>query len=604
MVDDNAWHLFDDIPDGVIVANTTGTIVFANGQAMRLLGYARDELFGLSIDSLVPERFRARHSQHFRTFFAAPRARPLDGSLELHAVRRDGQEIPVDISLSPLRTEEDTLVLASLRDISERHRLLGEIRESADFNLAILASLEDHIAVLDRDGKVVAVNDAWVRFANSNGAEATDNFGPGVNYLDVCRRALEDGDEKVRLVLDGIRAVLDGSSTSYALNYACDSPTESRWFRMNVMPLVRQESGAIVSHTNITRLKLAELAKENALDEVERLQDQLRAENTCLREEIKNNHDFEEIVGQSDVLRLTLGKIEQVAQTDSNVLITGETGTGKELVARAIHERSSRKDRPLVKVNCAALPDSLLESELFGHKKGAFTGAISDRMGRFEVADGGSIFLDEISELAPVLQSKLLQVIEEGRFEPLGSDTTKKVDVRVIAATNRDLQAAIAEQKFRPDLFYRLAVFPIEVPPLRLRREDIPLLAWHFVTKHHAHLGKTITEIPDKEMEALTSYDWPGNVRELENLIERAMILSPGKSLVVAEWLSEPCKRADTRQGAGEQLESVERELIIEALEQCDWKIKGEGNAADRLDMPPSTVRSRMEKLGIKRPEQ
>ena len=352
---------------------------------------------------------------------------------------------------------------------------------------------------------------------------------------------------------------------------------------------------------DITEQKRAELKLRNALKEVAHLRDRLRAENIYLQEEIKSSYDFEEIVGQSEPLRLTLSKIEHVAETDANVLLLGETGTGTELFARAIHDRSFRKGRPLVKVNCAALPSSLIESELFGHVKGAFTGAISDKVGRFQLADGGTLFLDEIGELDPDMQIKLLRVLQEGEFERIGSGETIKVDARVIAATNRDLHASMARGSFRPDLYYRLAVFPIELPPLRLRRNDIPLLVWHFIEAKRARLGKTIESIPRSAMNALTKYDWPGNVRELENVIERAMILSPGPSLLLEEsfakagWSRPPASTSHN-------LEDIDRAHIISVLEDRNWKIKGEGNAADRLGLKPSTLRYRMRKLGIHRP--
>ena len=273
----------------------------------------------------------------------------------------------------------------------------------------------------------------------------------------------------------------------------------------------------------------------------------MRAENLYLQEEIASSQGFDEIVGESEPLRLTLTKIEHVADTDASVLLLGETGTGKELLARAIHNRSRRKDRPMVKVNLAALPSSLIESELFGHVKGAFTGAVSDKVGRFQLADGGTLFLDKIGELDPELQTKLLRVLQEGEFERIGSAQTSRVDVRMVAATNRDLHKAMEQGKFRPDLYYRLAVFPIEVPPLRLRREDIPLLVWHFVETKRVRLGRTIDSIPTKVMNALVEYDWPGNVRELENVIKRAMILSPRSTLILAE-LFQPVRRLQSEE--------------------------------------------------------
>lgn len=356
----------------------------------------------------------------------------------------------------------------------------------------------------------------------------------------------------------------------------------------------------LVCVEDITARKQAELELRQALQEVEQLKEQLQLENLCLRQEIKQAHVFEEIVGTSAPLQHTLESIEHVASTGASVLILGETGTGKELIARAIHSRSSRKDRPLVTINCAAVPGSLMESELFGYAAGAFTGALADKAGRFELADRGTIFLDEIGELPLELQAKLLRVLENGQFWVLGS-TMKTVDVRVIAATNRDLRHAIADGSFRSDLYYRLAVFPIEVPPLRARRSDIPLLAAHFIAKKQAELGKKFEHISDAMMEALVEYDWPGNVRELENVIERAMILSPTPVLQLDACLTSSVKLHQPHVSRND-LESVDRAHILQVLQDCRWRIKGPGNAAERLGLKSSTLRSRMKKLGIARP--
>ena len=352
---------------------------------------------------------------------------------------------------------------------------------------------------------------------------------------------------------------------------------------------------------DITEQKVAELGLRDALAEVERLRDQLLAENVYLKEEIRLAHGFDEIVGRSEPLRGTLTRIEHVAHTEASVLLLGETGTGKELFARAIHNRSPRKDNPLVKVSCAALPPSLIESELFGHVKGAFTGALSEKMGRFELADGGTLFLDEIGELDPELQTKLLRVLQEGEFEKIGSTETRRVDIRVIAATNRDLQLSMEAGAFRQDLYYRLAVFPIRIPPLRQRREDIPLLVWHFITKKRARLGKTIDTVPKHVLDTLVQYEWPGNVRELENVIERSMILSSGPTLLLSESFAKP---NESRRGGvpSSSLDEMDRTHIVGVLEDCGWRVKGANNAADRLGLKPSTLRYRMSKLGIERP--
>jgi len=355
---------------------------------------------------------------------------------------------------------------------------------------------------------------------------------------------------------------------------------------------------------------------------MEREKARLEAQNNYLQEEIRNEHNFTEIVGNSAELREVLRQVEQVARTDSTVLILGETGTGKELIARAIHDRSPRKERALVKVNCGAISAGLVESELFGHVKGAFTGALAARDGRFKLADGGTIFLDEVGELPPDTQVKLLRVLQEQEFEPIGSSKTVKVDVRVVAATNRDLAEAVREGKFRADLFYRLNVVPLRVPALRERSSDIPLLVLFFMQRYAKKLGKSLNHVSEETMQRLTNYAWPGNIRELQNVIERAAILSDGEGLTLAgdfqPSTSAPVRRTEAvaPEGvhaskpirpapapAGGALEEVERRHIESVLLQTNWMIEGARGAAKILSMNPSTLRSRMQKLGIKRPE-
>jgi transcriptional regulator with GAF, ATPase, and Fis domain len=363
---------------------------------------------------------------------------------------------------------------------------------------------------------------------------------------------------------------------------------------------------------NITERKQADEQLRRALQQVQELKAELEAENVVLRAEIASTGATAEVIGKSAALKQVLQEVEQVAGTNAPVLITGETGTGKELVARAIHRASPRRERLLVMVNCAALAPTLVESELFGHEKGAFTGAGARRIGRFERAHTGTLLLDEVGELAPDVQAKLLRVLQTGEFERVGSSETVRVDVRVIAATNRDLEHEVKRGRFRQDLYYRLGVFPIHVPPLRERREDIPLLAGYLVEKKGAALGKRVDRIPRRTMEVLTAYDWPGNVRELENVIERALILSRGPALVVDSALvgvaedrggTPPTARPA---GAGDatvtSLAKTERAHILLVCEACGWRIKGPGAAAERLGLNPSTLYFRMKKLGIKRP--
>ena len=336
---------------------------------------------------------------------------------------------------------------------------------------------------------------------------------------------------------------------------------------------------------------------QEANNELQQLKNQLEAENIYLQQELQSDEQFGEIIGQSDAIKYVLFKITQVAPTDTTVLITGETGTGKELVARAIHGASSRKDRPLIKVNCGALSPTLIESELFGHEKGAFTGAVGRKPGRFELANGGTIFLDEIGELPPELQVKLLRVIQENEFERLGGNKTLKVDVRIIAATNRNLKAEVDQGTFREDLWYRVNVYPITMPPLRQRKEDIPLLVEHFANMYAKKFGKNIASVSPKTMEELQTHSWPGNIRELANVIERAVIHTHGTALQVVDHF----KPAAVDSVPTETLEAVEREYIIRTLENTGWRIEGPHGAARILGLNPSTLRTRMIKLGIQR---
>ena len=337
---------------------------------------------------------------------------------------------------------------------------------------------------------------------------------------------------------------------------------------------------------------------ENALSEIKMLKDQLEAERAYLQDEIKVEYNHDKFIGQGDGLKYVLYKVEQIAASDTTVLVLGETGTGKELVARAIHSLSLRKTRSLVKVNCAALPINLIESELFGHEKGAFTGSHTRRLGRFEVANGATLFLDEIGELPLELQSKLLRVLQDGEFERLGSSHTVKVDVRIIAATNRNLEEEVHKGHFREDLLYRLNIFPITMPPLRDRIEDIPLLVDFYVKKISKRMGKNIEIISAGVMNALQNYHWPGNVRELENVIERAVINSSGPKLRLADELKKPAKGVGI---SSKTLAAVERDYILQTLEQTRWKVGGKNSAAEILGLDRSTLRARMRKLGIQK---
>jgi formate hydrogenlyase transcriptional activator len=346
----------------------------------------------------------------------------------------------------------------------------------------------------------------------------------------------------------------------------------------------------------LQRKKMEEQLREK-LREIENLKQRLENENIYLQEEIKLLGEHTEIVGQSSAIKNILALAEQVARTDSTVLVLGETGSGKELLARAIHNMSKRKDRPMMTVSCASLPPTLIESELFGRERGAYTGALTKMIGRFEVADGSTFFLDEIGELPLELQGKLLRVLEEGHFERLGSTKSVHVNVRIIAATNRDIAQDVAEGRFRKDLYYRLNVFPITIPPLRERREDIPLLVWAFIKEFEDKLGKRIDSIPKKSMEALQRYSWPGNVRELRNVIEHGMIVSTSRTLAVR--VPQP---ASSETPETSNLEGVERKHLLDVLKKTNWRVAGKGGAAEALGLKRTTLLSMMKRLNIKRP--
>jgi formate hydrogenlyase transcriptional activator len=410
------------------------------------------------------------------------------------------------------------------------------------------------------------------------------------------------------------------------INSLCDLPLTTARRRLGVLAFGSKQIAAYdtadVEFLEQVANQVA-LAVENALafDEIEALKNKLHQEKVYLEEEIRTEHDFGEIVGESATLRRVLNQVEAVAPTDSTVLILGETGTGKELIARALHDMSPRRERTFVKLNCAAIPTGLLESELFGHEKGAFTGAIAQKVGRFELAHGGTLFLDEVGDIPPELQPKLLRALQDQEFERLGSTRTIRVNVRLVAATNRDLAQLVADGRFRSDLYYRLNVFPVVLPPLRERQEDIPMLARFFTQRFAQRMGRRIDTIPTAVMDALVRYPWPGNIREMQNLLERAVILSPGPALhIPAGDLKVRDQKSEVRgqrsmaddvaltsdfrpPTSGLTLAEAEREHILDGLRAAHWVLRGPSGAAARLGMKRSTLQWRMKKLRIFRPE-
>jgi PAS domain S-box-containing protein len=487
----------------------------------------------------------------------------------------------------------------------ERKQAEAALRASEERKRAIVESAFDSMITIDHQGRVVEFNAAAEKtFAYKR----TDAIGKHVGEV-IFPPALRDGQYRglENHLVTGKGTVLDKRLEMTAMRAdGSEFPIELAITRIRLDPLPMFTAYV----RDITERKHGEEALRHALAEVQRLKERAEADNVYLREELSEAHRDGEIVGKSDAIRKVLTQVRQVAVTDLTVLILGETGTGKELVARAIHGSSARKERPLVKVNCSALPAELMESELFGHEKGAFTGAVGKRIGRFELADGGTIFLDEIGDLALSLQAKLLRVLQEGQFERVGSSKTIHVNVRVIAATNRDLSEALRQETFRSDLYYRLAVYPIQMPPLRERKQDIELMAEAFLKETNRRLGKSFEAIPRRLFEALERYDWPGNVRELQNVIERAVVTSTGRSLELPEsWHPAVPVKSFAQNGMVDSaasaprntLEDRERAHIIEVLNQTHWRIEGPKGAAVVLGLHPSTLRSRMQKLGIGR---
>jgi PAS domain S-box-containing protein len=434
---------------------------------------------------------------------------------------------------------------------------------------------------MDADGTRLYENQAMREYFGTSleGIQAKDFYRKFIHPDDVASGALDERE----------RAVARGAPWEGELRLR-RKDGEYRWFLIRSNPL-RDEQGNIIRR----------YATATDIDDRKRAEERVQKENVALREEIDKASMFEEIVGSSAALKEVLARVSQVARTDATALLTGETGTGKELIARAIHKRSRRSAKAFISVNCAAIPPALIGSELFGHEKGAFTGALQRRLGRFELAEGGTIFLDEIGEIPPETQTALLRVLQEREFERVGGTQTIRADVRVIAATNRDLKAAMANGTFRSDLYYRLRVFPIEIRPLRERKDDIPLLVEYFVDRYAGKMGKKMRSIKQESLDLLRSYSWPGNIRELQNVIERAVIVSEGDVLSIDEsWLSTEAGAAEPATGTLSKLTpDREKEIIEAALAETQGRVSGPSGAARKLGIPSTTLESRIRSLKI-----
>jgi PAS domain S-box-containing protein len=624
-------------PGGVLVVTGDGTIVLVNRALERQLGYTREALVGQSIEVLVPEALRPIHAAHREGFAGTPEARAMGAGRDLFARRRDGSLIPVEIGLNPIRTKDSLFVLASIVDISERDRIEERQRVALEEQLAFerfVADLSSQFINVPTGEVDDAIREALRRVSQMAGLDRSTFYIIGADDVlsPVGWTAPGVLPQTVRVPATQLfpwtmERLLAAGTVSFPTLDVVPSEVDRRSYQAAgtrsavVVPLsvdgrvrgaVEFESvhaertwPADVMHrltviAGVFGQVLARHQRDEALltakAELERLKDELQAENQSLRE-AREWAGSTTVVGQSGAVRRVMEQIQQVAPTDSTVLLLGETGTGKELFATQIHELGLRRHRPMVRVNCAAIPATLIESELFGREKGAYTGALARQIGRFELADHSTIFLDEIGDLPPEVQVKLLRVVEERQIERLGSPRPIGVDTRIIAATHQNLEQRIAEGAFREDLFYRLNVFPIRVPPLRERTEDIPHLVKRFVAEFSNAFGKRIDSISNESLVALQQYSWPGNIRELRNVVERAMIVATGSRLTIPVPQS---STAATRRSP--RLIDVEKEHIRAVLSDTGWRIRGPGGAADRLGLKPTTLETRMAKLGLKRP--
>jgi PAS domain S-box-containing protein len=576
-------ELYENAPLAYCTVGADGLIRLSNERLAKMLGYARDELIGRPVLKLYADTASGKQKakEVFKNFLTGKE--PKGEELELQTA--DGKSVWVSLTVRAMRDAHGEVVesRSMLVDITRRKLMEHALRESEQRFAGIFNSAMDAIVIVDAGGCVRMMNAAAEKVFRCTASETVGS--PLASFLS-------------RDFMDLLCAYLREVEEKGITHRYLWSPEGLTAIRSDGEEFSAE---ATVSHFVIGGQELCTIILRDIQDR-KRTEAELRKlerESSYLREELETLRGFGEMVASSTAMEEVFQKIQEVAATDATVLIIGETGTGKELVARAIHGASDRKDGVLVKVDCAALPAGLIESELFGHEKGAFTGAHARKIGRFELADGGTIFLDEIGDLPLELQAKLLRVLQEGEFERLGGSGTITVDVRVIAATNRDLEKTIEEGSFRADLYYRLNVFPIHIPPLRERKDDIPHLVRHFVMKQGMRLSKRIETVPPKTMDALMSYSWPGNVRELANIIERAVIISPGKTLELGDWLA---KTAETSGAASiATLEELEKKHILEVLALTGWKVSGEKGAAKILGMKPTTLESRMKKLGIKR---
>ena len=579
-------------PDAIFWVDSEARIQRVNEMACRLFGYSHEEFLHKKVYELHPEESAEIWQKRWNTLKEHKVV-----TFEKLQPTKNGQWIPVEVTQNFIEFEGQEYSCNFVRDVTARKRAEDELQESQRTLWTLIHNLPGAVYRCKHDQQLT------VEFITAWSQHITGYTPEDLIYNKKISRVELIHPEDRKKVLGEYEEALK-EQKSGRLNYRIITMSgDMKWISDRFRGVYSEANDVVAVEgffNDITQQIEAEKELTHALLEVEYLKNRLEEENIYLRQEIKLSYNFENIHSQSEKYKQVLAQVEQVATTDATVLILGETGTGKELIAHAVHNLSTRRERSLVKVNCAALPANLIESELFGHEKGAFTGAIARKAGRFELADGSSIFLDEIGELPLDLQVKLLRVLQEGEFDRLGNPQTLKVNVRVIAATNRDLEKSVQNGTFREDLYYRLNVFPIHIPPLRDRPEDIPLLVKYFTQKFSKKTGKQIERVPRKVMNILQEYSWPGNIRELENIIERAVILSPGTHLELGDWFS--AKEPQSKSVKLATLEEVERTHILKALKKTHWRVSGEKGAAKMLNINPQTLVSRMKKLGIERP--
>lgn len=613
-------ELYDHAPVGYFTFDDRGRILAVNLTGSRQLGLAKDVLFKQPFTAFLSQDDSDLFYLHLRKVFASQSRQ----SCTLTLSHEQGRTLHVQLDSIPSlhASQKNHLSRSTITDITERKELENALKASEILFRRLFEETREGIIIIDAE--TGRISDANPFLMEMLGHAHEDLLGKslweiGVHMDKDMRKSFLAALQKKGYVRYGnvpietqhgrhitaecigstfmvnnhkiIQCHLRENSIQHAHSGA-ERRVQER--RSDWRASIKQQQEQRQQHLQ------TEESLQEALAEIKSLRERLVSENTYFYKNTKKNHQFDPIIGQSKALKKALYKVEQVAPTDTTVLILGETGTGKELIAAAIHSLSSRRDRKMITVNCAALPANLIESELFGREKGAFTGADSRQKGRFEIADGSTLCLDEIGELAPELQAKLLRVIQHGEFERLGSSKTIRADVRILAMTNLDLEEAMQIGRFREDLFYRLNIFPITVPPLRKRKDDIPLLVQAFVEKFSMKLGKRITSIPKKTMALLQDYPWPGNIRQLENIIHRAVIISAGPVLQLEDKriISPP-----SGPSPGTTMKEIERNQILKTLAETRWRIEGNGGAAMILDIHPSTLRAKMQKLGIVRPE-